>query len=217
MIISFPCLHSHIFITSFEQLLADYNNEEKKKKNGSVLQKRGWRRIIIDEGHNIRRHNGMRLRALKKLRTTARWSLTGASTYCHDSSAFLTDSGCTPSGTPVVSKLPDFSSQAEWLQLNKEEINTIKKTKAVVEDEALRKDCLSEFLLRRTFKILRITKQILPSDEMPVFCSHFCASAPAFSNSPQAHLSSHSSSDHAPCASAEASCDLDRCQSGHCT
>ena len=131
---------NHIFVSSFEQLLADF----KKKK---LLQKREWRRVIIDEGHNIRQKKSVRFLALTALRTKGRWSLTG---------------------TPVQNKPSEFSSQAEWLQLGKEEQGRILSSdKAKASATEQRDECRSEFLLRRTWAHLRLTNQMVQSDEMP--------------------------------------------------
>lgn len=64
------CVCSHIFIVSFEQLLSDSNRRK-------LLSQKKWRRVIIDEGHNIRNKNGKRMKALRALKTDCRWSITG--------------------------------------------------------------------------------------------------------------------------------------------
>lgn len=124
---------NHIFIVSFEQLLSDSNRRK-------LLSQKKWRRVIIDEGHNIRNKNGKRMKALRALKTDCRWSITG---------------------TPLQNRLQEFNSQAEWLQLAKPE------QKLIMRRPSPSRECLAEFMLRRTWAHLRISRQIVQNDQIP--------------------------------------------------
>ena len=69
----------------------------------------------------------------------------------------------------MQNKPSEFSSQAAWLQLGQSEQDRIlssDKAKACATEQ--RDECRSEFLLRRTWAHLRLTNQMVQSDEMPV-------------------------------------------------
>ncbi|KAK8011253.1 hypothetical protein PG990_010218 [Apiospora arundinis] len=83
---------SDIVITTYGKLLS-----ESKVKNGAArLYSINWRRVVLDEGHNIRNPSSQTALAAHKLQATSRWVLTG---------------------TPIINGVKDFLSLLQFLKL----------------------------------------------------------------------------------------------------
>ncbi|KAK8059716.1 hypothetical protein PG996_009646 [Apiospora saccharicola] len=84
--------NSDIVITTYGKLLS-----ESKVKNGTGrLYSVNWRRVVLDEGHNIRNPSSQTAHAAHKLQATSRWLLTG---------------------TPIINGVKDFLSLLQFLKL----------------------------------------------------------------------------------------------------
>ncbi|KAK7927740.1 hypothetical protein PG985_004738 [Apiospora marii] len=84
--------NSDIVITTYGKLLS-----ESKVKNGAArLYSLKWRRVVLDEGHNIRNPSSQTAHAAHKLQATSRWLLTG---------------------TPIINGVKDFLSLLQFLKL----------------------------------------------------------------------------------------------------
>ncbi|KAK8051405.1 SNF2 family N-terminal domain-containing protein [Apiospora rasikravindrae] len=84
--------NSDIVITTYGKLLS-----ESKVQNGAArLYSVNWRRVVLDEGHNIRNPSSQTAHAAHKLQATSRWLLTG---------------------TPIINGVKDFLSLLQFLKL----------------------------------------------------------------------------------------------------
>ncbi|CAO2649002.1 Nn.00g099510.m01.CDS01 [Neocucurbitaria sp. VM-36] len=87
-----------VVITTYESISTDWYSQKSTalpRKSGPFSVK--WRRIILDEGHNIRNAKAKKAIATSNLMAQSRWTLTG---------------------TPIINNLKDFYSQVRFLRLS---------------------------------------------------------------------------------------------------
>ncbi|KAF1929812.1 uncharacterized protein M421DRAFT_419589 [Didymella exigua CBS 183.55] len=87
-----------VVISTYESVSADWYSQ----KSSALPKKSGpfsitWRRIVLDEGHNIRNPKAKKTIAVSNLLAQSRWSLTG---------------------TPIINNLKDLYSQVRFLRLS---------------------------------------------------------------------------------------------------
>ncbi|KAI0011614.1 SNF2 family N-terminal domain-containing protein [Xylariaceae sp. FL0662B] len=85
-------LQHDIVITSYGKLRTDYNRKSKSNALFSV----NWRRVILDEGHQIRNPSTTLAKAAYELQAKSRWVLTG---------------------TPIINTPNDFQSALKFLKI----------------------------------------------------------------------------------------------------
>ncbi|KAF3005902.1 hypothetical protein E8E13_009536 [Curvularia kusanoi] len=90
--------HYDVVISTYESVSSDWYSQKKTalpRRSGpfSVT----WRRVIVDEGHNIRNPKAKKTIAVSNLLAQSRWSLTG---------------------TPIINNLKDLYSQVRFLRLS---------------------------------------------------------------------------------------------------
>lgn len=87
-----------IVISTYESISADwYSQKSTKLPRASGPFSVKWRRLILDEGHNIRNPKAKKTIAITNLIAQSRWSLTG---------------------TPIINNLKDLYSQVRFLRLS---------------------------------------------------------------------------------------------------
>ncbi|KAJ5573642.1 uncharacterized protein N7459_008069 [Penicillium hispanicum] len=84
-----------VVISSYGALVMEYKPDAKRPPSKGIFSVH-WRRVVLDEGHNIRNHRSKGSLAACGLRADSRWTLTG---------------------TPIINSLKDLYSQVRFLKL----------------------------------------------------------------------------------------------------
>ncbi|KAL9074423.1 MAG: hypothetical protein Q9157_004383 [Trypethelium eluteriae] len=86
-----------VVVTTYGTVTTDHFGKSSKKGSSFGLSSIEWRRIVLDEGHEIRNPSSKKAAAVSALNAASRWVLTG---------------------TPIVNTLKDLYSIARFLQLS---------------------------------------------------------------------------------------------------